>query len=582
MNFFEKKVYLNGEFTEFRNADFKVIEMEFLLSQLGAIITTVNKADIIIIGDNADKEKFSSIKADEVEKIKLEKLEDMILQDEIELADNPELLKKIQKQLVFETPKYLGRNVMNEHVIELLKEKISQVKISKAWIKQFYENIFISNVPKEELIAEYGSPKAKEFGLDWILTNHSFKDFYKNKLPKMKEVQLIQNDVTFSEKIIKDKIEKAFSRPFYFENLRYLKYLSLNDRKKISVWINIEFKERFTKIGEVVWLLLCSSKKDGREKVRFLEDRDLILSINEKLSLADVNKKFQDDEEIVMHFIKLKGENFEFASDRLKNDFTIAVEAIKRSDEALKFASSELLKNRDFIKIFLSLTSFSSSLLYKIQKVIHEDRELALLAVKNAESFNTRSFSRRTALSFFSPKIRNDREIVIEAINKYPNSLEDASNEFKNDRSIVSLATDQDERCLDYASSEIKRDKNFVLPIIKRKGFVLKYIDELLRDDYELVMEAVKSRGEALKYASSRLQNTKEIIVAAVSQDGSIFKDLSKEHKADSDIVFGAFTNWYSALFYADPVLKNDPDFMSKCIKENNKARDYLPKALKI
>ncbi len=57
-----------------------------------------------------------------------------------------------------------------------------------------------------------------------------------------------------------------------------------------------------------------------------------------------------------------------------------------------------------------------------------------------------------------------------------------------------------------YASEELKNDKEVVLEAVKTNGFALNDASEELKSDKEIVLEAVKKVGLALGYASEELQ----------------------------------------------------------------------------
>ena len=89
--------------------------------------------------------------------------------------------------------------------------------------------------------------------------------------------------------------------------------------------------------------------------------------------------------------------------------------------------------------------------------------------------------------------------------------LEDALEELKNDKEVVMEAVRDEWRALEYASEELRGDKELVMEAVRNDGRALEYASEELRGDKELVMEAVRDRGEALGYASKELQKDPEL-----------------------------------------------------------------------
>jgi hypothetical protein len=61
----------------------------------------------------------------------------------------------------------------------------------------------------------------------------------------------------------------------------------------------------------------------------------------------------------------------------------------------------------------------------------------------------------------------------------------------------------------------LKEDREIVLEAVKNYGGALEYASENLKEDREIVLEAVKNDGSALKYASENLQEDRKIILEA-------------------------------------------------------------------
>lgn len=82
---------------------------------------------------------------------------------------------------------------------------------------------------------------------------------------------------------------------------------------------------------------------------------------------------------------------------------------------------------------------------------------------------------------YISPKLRSNKEVVLEAVKESGYALI-------------------------YASKELRNDKEVVLAAVKQKGYVLEFASEELRNDKEVVLAAIKENGNALQFASEKLQ----------------------------------------------------------------------------
>ena len=73
---------------------------------------------------------------------------------------------------------------------------------------------------------------------------------------------------------------------------------------------------------------------------------------------------------------------------------------------------------------------------------------------------------------------------------------------------------------LEYASEELRNNKEVVLEAVKKNGSALEYASERLQADKDVVLAAVKQYGDSIVYANwdSDVLYDREIILAAVKQ----------------------------------------------------------------
>ena len=125
-------------------------------------------------------------------------------------------------------------------------------------------------------------------------------------------------------------------------------------------------------------------------------------------------------------------------------------------------------------------------------------------------------------LDFASFEMRDDKDVVLEAVSKNRYALFYASERLRDDKEVVLEAVRYNENALDYASERLKDDKDVVLGAVKDFGNALFYASERLKDDKEVVLEAVQRHGYALKFVSKRLKDDKEVVLQAVKKYGNV------------------------------------------------------------
>jgi len=126
----------------------------------------------------------------------------------------------------------------------------------------------------------------------------------------------------------------------------------------------------------------------------------------------------------------------------------------------------------------------------------------------------------------------NNKEEVLEAVEKDIRALKQASEELRADREVVLTAVTKNGHNLEYASKELCADKEVVLAAVNDIGYVLEYASEELRADKEVVLAAVKQNvkqngfGFVLNYASDELINTPEIMKEVDLEALKLINDL--------------------------------------------------------
>nr|WP_306674589.1 DUF4116 domain-containing protein [Endozoicomonas sp. ISHI1] len=156
-------------------------------------------------------------------------------------------------------------------------------------------------------------------------------------------------------------------------------------------------------------------------------------------------------------------------------------------------------------------------------------------------------------LKYASQRVRNDRELVLEAIAKHPLDLQ-------------------------YASEEMKRDKEVVLAAVNRNGYCMGHASPKLQDDYEFVMTAVEKSPEALRYASERIRRDKNIINSVIAHSIKFLMDASETVLNDRDYILDLIAKEPLAFKYAAAELQRDKAFIDSAILRNPKVIEYTRK----
>jgi hypothetical protein len=200
-------------------------------------------------------------------------------------------------------------------------------------------------------------------------------------------------------------------------------------------------------------------------------------------------------------------------------------------------------------------------------------------------------------LRMASLEVRNDKDVVLEAVSLTPTSLQYASKELKNDKDVVTEAVRRDGVSFYYASDELKNDRDFILSLldIDKKLYFFEYISDDAKQDYPFVEYVLTNRIAILESMLRRgltkdkgfhqiLDTVPEILIKKwfmmvfITKDPSILPYLCTDLKMDKDIVLTAIRNCFpeeindvfSGMFVEDhpPTFLDEDIAMALVLKE--------------
>lgn len=221
---------------------------------------------------------------------------------------------------------------------------------------------------------------------------------------------------------------------------------------------------------------------------------------------------------------------------------------VQSNGEALEEAAPQLRQDREVV-----LEALRSSKGWALQFAAEElkrDRDIVLTAVRRSG----------LCLEFAAAEMRADRDVVLAAVQVHGEALEFASQELRRDEVVVAAAIQTSRGwALQYASEELRRNRKMVLGALHENGLMLEHASQDLRGDAEIAMVAVTSNPSALQFASEKLRNSKKIVLAAVSKDGFALQFASSSMKADREVVAAAVKQAGEyVLMIADPSMQSD------------------------
>jgi hypothetical protein len=285
-------------------------------------------------------------------------------------------------------------------------------------------------------------------------------------------------------------------------------------------------------------------------------DKELVLiAASNSKYLMQAESKWRDDYDVVLtSIVNNHGALLEFASDRLRDNETIAQFAIQKNASAFKFASIRLRYNVELALIAKDLQFCPEEL--------RRNKNLAILSIRD----------RAIQFEYCSTELQNDEDAVHTAATNPFDTLLHVPNKFKNNPDIVCQATYQQPNLFEFASEEMKRNRCIVLYLISNQCEEIydKIPDELFSDK-DFVLKAIRFTNNIYSYIKDNvLKNDREIILAASDYKPDSFKDYFKQYSDDNELYLVAVKKDATVLRYASTKVQSDKDVILAALDAPN------------
>ncbi|MFH0854705.1 MAG: DUF4116 domain-containing protein [bacterium] len=241
------------------------------------------------------------------------------------------------------------------------------------------------------------------------------------------------------------------------------------------------------------------------------------------------SQELRDDPEVILEAVRRdcsKEHNFIYASPRLKKDKDFVLEACRLFEISIDHVDPVLLED---YKLVEALVKSDGDNFAKLPKKFREDKNLLLIALAHPMS---------QQYLHASAELKNDREVVLKAVNSDAQILERVPVEFKADAEVVMDACKMFSSSIKYASPDLQNDREFALKRAKINAIDSDApTEKQWWDDEEIVLTIVKGWGHRLEYASERLKSNKKIAFEAVKQFRESYQYVGDNLKDDPDIL---------------------------------------------
>lgn len=285
-------------------------------------------------------------------------------------------------------------------------------------------------------------------------------------------------------------------------------------------------------------------------------------------------------EDCVEQDIQNNGLLLKHASDAIKNNRAIVIAAVKQNKDAIHFASQELQRDPEIIRIAAETLQINTA---------QPSSDVAEKQINHSQIYlqtNQREEAPiKTSLSATHPNMdQPSQDISLETISSN-NTVKSAAKTTIPAPELIPISKEfslddllKDGLALKSASDLQRRDKAIVLTAVKQNGLALNYAHEDLKKDKVIVQAAAEQNIESLQFAHNDLKNNKDFIFALIKINPKAFAYVSEANRNCPAVVLETIKIVGPEIFsYCSNQLLGNRDLVQKILKDNPNLLPHIP-----
>lgn len=227
--------------------------------------------------------------------------------------------------------------------------------------------------------------------------------------------------------------------------------------------------------------------------------------------LCNLAPWMKDDKELVLTAVTGSPDAIQYASQRLRDDDEIAMQAVSEDGLALKYLS--VLQNHKAV-VLKAVSTYYRAFRFASEE-LRRDPEVICKAMEMLRSMDSFDVDVDDVFLAYIPEDVLEEQVdrLVEIYGRIWNFL---PRHYKKRADLARKALDTYGATLEYFPSTWRDDESFVLAAVCQDGLALEAASERLRDTKTVVMKALVSNGLALEHASYMLKADEEVVLQAV------------------------------------------------------------------
>lgn len=274
---------------------------------------------------------------------------------------------------------------------------------------------------------------------------------------------------------------------------------------------------------------------------------------------------------------------FENVSDRLRDDYDLAVMACREQAPNLDAVSDRIINDFNFWEEILKVSTSLTMAGYdgygaRYEEALYASPALDLSRIRNPQVIAAILQSSDIKASDFGEKISalTDRALLLTMVKSDGLALDFVSDELKNDKEFVYWATLENPAALEFASAAIKGDRGFVTDLIAKSPGIFQYASEDVRSNRTVALSVINKKPEMVNYLAGPLIGDNELSALAMEISfGKLFPSSPEWIRSNKSAALVAVKHSPEGVCSIEGELKEDKEVALVALANDPKGETY-------
>ncbi len=382
-------------------------------------------------------------------------------------------------------------------------------------------------------------------------------DFISELIVKVNErvIEQIDDKILYNKSLLAVLIESKFERFSYYIEYNKLPIIFKKDPYILSL-------DYASKRSRDVWQIF----KDDDELIRKYIDHSNYASLFRN-NAGYIFEKYSNDYSVMLAMVGLLDEytnsHLKKIGNELLNNIDFISKAVSKNPYILNYT-----KYSSDAHFMINLIKFDQQMFNYAHEILLDNEEFVSQCLPFIED--------KGLLSLISPRLKQIRDFILPLVSVRGYELRFAGSLLQDDYDIVLAAIKSSSNAIEYASERHRNNRDLVIESIKRFPSYTRVDLSKFSADKSLFKEILSFNGEFIQHASEELRNDLELAQIAIESNVKSFIYFGQSLKSNYDFVLTNIQRNAAIIAQMDDEIKNNLNMLSHIIAKNINAIDWI------